>query len=72
MSEADEIFEKLGYEDSPCGYGAKRYKGRNYFITFYKHQIRIVPREIDDDIILDFKEIGAINLKCKELGWVEE
>lgn len=70
MSEADKMFKELGYEDSPVGYGAKRYKGRNYFITFYKHQIRIVPREIDDDIILDFKEVQVINKKCEELGWI--
>lgn len=70
MSEADKMFEELGYEDSPVGYGAKRYKGRNYFITFYKHQIRIVPREIDDDIILDFKEVQAINKKREELEWI--
>lgn len=67
MSKADEMFEKLGYKDSPTGYGVKRYKGINYFITFYKHQIRIVPREINDDIILDYKELQAINEKVKEL-----
>lgn len=67
MSKADKMFEKLGYKDSPIGYGAKRYKGINYFITFYKHQIRIVPREINDDIILDYKELQAINEKVKEL-----
>ena len=70
MSEADKMFEELGYEDSPVGYWAKRYKGRNYFLTFYKHQIRIVPREIDDNIILNFKELKAINKKCEELGWI--
>lgn len=70
MSKADKMFEELGYEDSPVGYGAKRYKGKNYYITFYKQQIRIVPREIDDDIILNFKEIQAINEKVKELGCI--
>lgn len=25
MSEADKMFEELGYEDSPVGYGAKRF-----------------------------------------------
>lgn len=68
----DEMFEKLGYEDSPCGYGAKRYKGKNYFITFYKEQVMIIAREEYNNIILSPKELQAINKKCKELGWLDE
>ena len=73
MSKADEMFEELGYEDSPVGYGAKRYKGTNYFITFYKKEVHIYPREreMQDDVILNIRELQAINEKVKELGWIK-
>ena len=64
---ADEMFEELGYQDSPCGYGAKRYNKNQRFITFYKKEIMISSST--DRVNLKAKELKAINKKIEELGW---
>ena len=69
MSEADKLFEELGYklefEDEISFTLANREKGR--YITFMKdNKTLMLPCE------LTIQELKAITLKCKELGWIEE
>ena len=69
MSEADKLFEEIGYktefEDKISFTFANREKGR--YITFIKDsKTLMLPCE------LTMQELKAINLKCKELGWIIE
>ena len=79
MSEADKMFEELGYKkytSEDCIMYMKDLFMITFiienktFITEYKQgdynfpQIR--PFEVE------MQELKAINLKCKELGWIEE
>lgn len=66
---ADKMFEELGYEDSPVGYGAKRYGNNKYHISFYKKQIMFTKMNTGDSFVLEPKELQAINKKVEELGW---
>lgn len=85
MSEADKLFEKLGYEKV-------RKDNDSYEIRFIKKFTLKRPRHIiftvlDKEISVceenekrlavirdwfSMQELKAINLKCKELGWIEE
>ena len=71
MSKADKMFEELGYEDNPAGYGTIRYKNKKYNITFFKKQIMVTKLNTGDSFVLEPQEIKAINEKVKELGWLE-
>lgn len=69
MSEADELFDELGYklefEDKISFIFENREKGR--YITFMKdNKTLMLPCE------LTMQELQAINKKCKELGWLDE
>ena len=69
MSEADKLFEELGYklefEDEISFTLANREKGR--CMTFMKdNKTLMLPCE------LTMQELKAINLKCLELGWIKE
>lgn len=84
MSEADKLFEKLGY---------KKELFITYSIKIFEHHYDINFNGIDKNVeikeyyynkvgffetkTLNIKDISpeiqqAINLKCKELGWLEE
>ena len=71
MSEADEMFKKLGYEktrdgeDCWCIYENKLHK-----ISFEKNVQSIFFEDKKDNIVLIKKEVlQAINKKVEELGW---
>lgn len=77
MSKADEMFEKLGYkkkihinsqkeEIDLIGYdkGEDKIAIEDSSLVFLKK-----PKMITTNIIIDMKELQAINEKCKELGW---
>ena len=69
MSEADKLFDELGYklefEDKISFIFENREKGR--YITFMKdNKTLMLPCE------LTMQELQAINKKCKELGWLDE
>ena len=69
MSEADKLFEELGYklkfEDKISFIFENREKGR--YITFMKdNKTLMLPCE------LTMQELQAINKKCEELGWLDE
>lgn len=85
MSEADKLFEELGYKKIEDKYNIDFNKRYN-FINGDKIQEQIRFCKLDKYIhienfnfnigicsgkFLDMQELKAINLKCKELGWIE-
>ena len=80
MSEADKIFEDLGYKIETNEEDLLEYKKQlsdcskfirfdlydKIFTTFYYMAL------YDNQSYFDMQELKAINLKCKELGWLEE
>lgn len=76
MSEADKLFEELGYKLD------WNYKGliliyhkNNTCIQFdIEHKTFCKFEESDSCVICDItmQELKAINLKCKEMKWIEE
>ena len=76
MSNADKMFEKLGYIYS----SVIQEKGKIIHIIFRNHnnytiELKIETKEIlisnYNTSCLTFKELQAINEKVKELGWNE-
>lgn len=76
MSEADKILMDI-FENKQESYS----KGKLECIEFktnYKYiknniiKFHLTNKRIEIDGVLDIKELKAINLKCKELGWIEE
>ena len=75
MSESDKLFKKLGYEK----HSSKIHERYDLYSADDEHLIRIVFNNKTkrlaihcDGEALDMDEIKAINLKCNELGWIEE
>lgn len=73
MSKADKIFKELGYEVSNSEFVEELNITTNLVIDngyvkiiFYNNKTIY----IDADDILNMQELQAINLKCKELGWI--
>lgn len=65
MSEADKMFEELGY---------KKFENEERISYLSPLQcIDIVKdiRAIDNNGVLFMEHLKAINKKCKELGWIE-
>lgn len=75
MSEADKMFEELGYEVSNSEFVEKLNTTTNTVVDNGYIQIIFYNNKtiyIDADDIMNMQELKAINLKCKELGWVKE
>ena len=75
MSEADKMFEELGYEVSNSEFVEELNTTTNLVIDNGYVQIIFYNNKtiyIDADDVLNMQELQAINLKCKELGWIEE
>ncbi len=75
MSEADKLFEELGYEVSNSEFVEELNTTTNTVVDNGYIQIIFYNNKtiyIDADDILNMQELKAINLKCKELGWIEE
>lgn len=77
MSEADKMFEELGYDKCEreifIDYLILIYCKNNTCIQFDKeHKTFCKFEEGDDYVICDIsmQELQAIYLKCKELGWI--
>lgn len=74
---ADEMFEKLGYEKEEIVNGFQYYLGDDLGddkeIDFIEN-IHNKNKEIwiDSFHIITIQELKAINQKCKELGWLDE
>ena len=68
LSEADEIWEELKYEKmivsdfAECGY-----IGKNHNRIYFSKQKTLDFKLCQD---LTMQELEAINLKCRELGWI--
>lgn len=79
MSEADKLFKELGYKkytSEDCIMYMKNLFMITFiipnktFITEYKQGDYNFPKIKPFEV--EMQELKAINLKCKELGWIEE
>ena len=77
MSEADKLFEKLGYKkytsDDCIMYMKDLFMitfiiDNKTFVTEYKQGTYNFPRI--ESFEVDMQELKSIYLKCKELGWI--
>lgn len=77
MSEADKLFEKLGYKkytsDDCIMYMKDLFMitfiiGNKTFVTEYKQGDYNFPKIKPFEV--DMQELKVIYLKCKELGWI--
>ena len=73
MTNADKMFEELGYkETTTMVYKTRYYKDNENVIKFSEDKKVYKTREYDgfyDGITIP--ELKAINEKCKELGWLD-
>ena len=75
MSEADRLFEELGYYkdfDEKTHEYRKKCDGDLFEIDFLLKEKEISKNYYRDMGYITMQELKAINLKCKELGWIEE
>ena len=84
MSKADEMFKELGYEKEEDKYRIAYYLKKNFthFIVIKKIYLYKIEKDIcmeqwnitegiEISCNIGMQELQAINLKCKELGWVK-
>lgn len=74
MSKADKLFEELGYikvedRESHIEY-RKNVDGDLFEIDFWKEDNTVSKNYYRDMGYITMPELKAINLKCKELGWI--
>lgn len=78
MSEADKMFEKLGYEKmenryiaNSCIYSKtiKHLTYTRYLKIIFHYETKKITIDID---YASVKDLQAINKKCFELGWLDE
>lgn len=81
MSKADEMFKELGYEkieykssidNSIIEYVKNFDLKADRIIAFYLDKTIAVFEELANKDFFTMQELQAINLKCKELGWLDE
>lgn len=72
MSEADKMFEELGYIKQETEW--EEDEQVHYYITYISNDTLIDfsldSKYINIISIVNMQELKAINLKCKELGWL--
>lgn len=79
MSEADEMFKKLGYKKQIYKYSYYKYP----YIGYHKHKgevpfehctiiFHLNRKDVYSAKNLDVHDLAAINQKVKELGWLDE
>ena len=73
MSEADKMFENLGYEKKDTYWKEDE---QIHFIEYSTDEISIefsiFTKHIMITNLINIQELQAINKKCEELGWIEE
>ena len=70
MSEADEMFEDLRFEMQKIENVCIKYIKYNIFSKeIYFH---LKQKKVGLDGVFTMQELQAINMKCKELGWLNE
>ena len=75
MSEADKMFEELGYYkdfDDIIHEYRKEENGDLFEIDFWLDVKEVSKNYYREAGNITMQELKAINLKCKELGWIEE
>lgn len=73
MSKADEIFSKLGYQIKENQLNQIQYINENDTIIAFDLDYKTIAvyNYYDGFEYIRMDELQAINLKCKELGWLE-
>lgn len=75
-SEADKLFEELGYKKSIDNKYSICFEKESYLIQFGKRESTIDKAFYNAELnrymanAITIQELQAINLKCKELGWL--
>ena len=73
MSEAEELFEKLGYKKYEYLEHTDYWQEKTEKIISFRNNKNVaVFNTYDGFEAITMQELKAINLKCKELGWIEE
>lgn len=83
MSEADKLFQELGYDEKYYYKEGKVYEEvESYkdskkcnciqFDIFNKTFCKFNADDSEDDLDFSMQELKAINKKCEEMGWIEE
>lgn len=83
MSEADKLFQELGYDkkyyykETELYEEVESYKDSKkcnciQFDIFNKTFCKFNADDSEDDLDFSMQELKAINKKCEELGWIEE
>lgn len=73
MSEADRLFEELGYEKYEYLKHTDYWQEKTEKIISFRNDKSVaVFNTYDGFKAITMQELKAINLKCKELGWIEE
>ena len=73
MSEADKIFEELGYEKEEYNPNVIYYTSNildTIYFAFNKNTKKVCFIENNEAGDISMQELKAIYLKCKELGWI--
>ena len=73
MSEADKLFEELGYEKEEYNPDVIYYTSNildTIYFAFNKNTKKVCFIENNEAGDISMQELKAIYLKCKELGWI--
>ena len=73
MSNADKMFEDLGYKEiKEKSWGIAYTDNCGDEIQFQSDEREVSIDHWGDSVIIDMQELQAINKKAKELGWLDE
>ena len=72
MSEADKLFQELGYIEHFNTQYAEVYRKDSRKCSGRQISFDMRTKSIHNEYYINIEELKAINLKCKELGWIEE
>ena len=73
MSEADKLFEELGYEKEEYNPDVIYYTSNildTIYFAFNKNTKKVCFIENNEAGDISMQELQAIQMKCKELGWI--
>lgn len=70
MSEADKMFEELGYGKCEDLRKIHYINKENERIVFNKDTRKFYKESYEYEDYITMQELQAINKKCKELGWI--
>ena len=73
MSEADKLFDELGYEKEEYNPDVIYYTSNildTIYFAFNKNTKKVCFIENNEAGDISMQELQAIQMKCKELGWI--